>query len=352
MSKELQLNIQKGKGRPKKLYMVLDCETATLPFIKSLDISNGEKRKLSIAKPLIYDIAWRVVDRVGTVYSQHSFLVQETFFVPQVFNTAYYKDKRALYMEKFKNGEIIAKTWNEIVEILINDLQNVKMSLAYNAMFDYKKAITFTEKYINALYSDNYTEWEERQKASCLAEPQKNENFDSEHLILRDMKYPIADLWSLSCERLINTTAYKTKCLETAQISPSGLYFKTSAESTYKYLMDKYDFIESHTALEDCEIETKILTECLKKGKIRKGLVYFPFQNLGLTTEHIIDNRAKGITEEIVIKLIDVYMARLSATEKVFARARNECCRLLSWAIEKYGADKFEYYVNEIQKYL
>ena len=351
MSKELQLNIQKGKGRPKKLYMVLDCETATLPFIKSLDISDSEKRKLSIAKPLIYDIAWRVVDRVGTVYSQHSFLVQETFFVPQVFNTAYYKNKRALYMEKFKNGEIIAKTWNEIVEILINDLQNVKMSLAYNAMFDYKKAITFTEKYINALYSDNYTEWEERQKASCLAEPQKNENFDSEHLILRDIKYPIADLWSLSCERLINTTAYKTKCLETAQISPSGLYFKTSAESTYRYLMDKYDFIESHTALEDCEIETKILTECLKKGKIRKGLVYFPFQNLGLTTEHIIDNRAKGITEETIIKLIDVYMTRLSTTEKVFARARNECYRLLEWAKEKYGAEKFEYYINEIQEY-
>lgn len=351
MSKELQLNIQKGKGRPKKLYMVLDCETATLPFIKSLNISDSKKRKLSIAKPLIYDIAWRVVDRMGTVYSQHSFLVQETFFVPQVFNTAYYKDKRALYMEKFKNGEILAKTWNEIVEILTGDLQNVEMSLAYNAMFDYKKAITFTEKYINALYGDNYAEWEENQKASCLAEPRKNENFDSEHLILRGEKYPIADLWSLSCERLINTATYKTKCLETAQISASGLYFKTSAESTYRYLMGKYDFIESHTALEDCEIETKILIECLKKGKIRKGLQYFPFEKLGLTTEHIIDNHAKGITEETVIKLVDIYMARLSATEKVFARAKNECLRLLNWATEKFGEDKFEYYIQEIQNF-
>ena len=124
MSKELQLNIQKGKGRPKKLYIVLDCATATLPFIKSLEISDSEKRKLSIAKPLIYDIAWRVVDRVGTVYSQHSFLVQETFFVPQVFNTAYYKDKRALYMEKFKNSKKYIETQSQSIHTLVNHSQD------------------------------------------------------------------------------------------------------------------------------------------------------------------------------------------------------------------------------------
>lgn len=82
------------------------------------------------------------------------------FSVPQVFNTAYYSDKRPIYLEKIANGEIEVVNWKTATEYLEYDLQVVESVGAYNSMFDYKKAIPFTELYINMLYSPQYYEWE------------------------------------------------------------------------------------------------------------------------------------------------------------------------------------------------
>ena len=37
-------------------YIILDTETATLPFIGQWELSSEDKKKLAIAKPLVYDI--------------------------------------------------------------------------------------------------------------------------------------------------------------------------------------------------------------------------------------------------------------------------------------------------------
>ena len=144
---------QNKKGRKPRLYMVLDCETATLPFVRDMQLSEIQRKNVAIARPLIYDIGWRIIDAKGNVYSQHSFLIQETFFVPSVFNTAYYRDKRPLYMEDLKNGDIIVKNWNEATNILLSDLARVDAVCAYNAMFDFKKALGFTDEYSDHLNS-------------------------------------------------------------------------------------------------------------------------------------------------------------------------------------------------------
>ena len=90
---------EKKKGKKPRLYLVLDCETATLPFVREMELTEIQRKNIAIARPLIYDIGWRIIDAKGNIYSQHSFLIQETFFVPSVFNTAYYKEKRPLYMD-------------------------------------------------------------------------------------------------------------------------------------------------------------------------------------------------------------------------------------------------------------
>ena len=70
----------------RKYYIVLDCETATLPYAANFD---GEARKrIAIAKPLIYDLGWTIVDRQGRVYARRNFLITEIFSVPAIFNTA------------------------------------------------------------------------------------------------------------------------------------------------------------------------------------------------------------------------------------------------------------------------
>ena len=56
--------------RRRKYYLVLDCETATLPYAANFDAE--AKKKIAIAKPLIYDLRWQVIDRNAEVYRRKS----------------------------------------------------------------------------------------------------------------------------------------------------------------------------------------------------------------------------------------------------------------------------------------
>lgn len=306
----LVAEVEKENESP-ELYLVLDCETATLPFIKEWDLTPQDKQKISIAKPLIYDIGWQVVDKYKKVYSRHSYLIQETFFVPNVFNTAYYAWKRPLYMERYKKGEITCVLWEQAMIALEKDLKKVKYATAYNAMFDFKKAIPFTDYYIANLYNATYQDWEEKQKKSCEkilngVKP-SNPDFDNMNFELRSISYPIADIWGLACSKLINKDDYRFMCLREGMISQSGLYFKTSAEASFRYLVNDTSFEEEHTAISDTEIETDILCQILHKGEIEQGIEYFPFEQLGKTVPFMIEHKEKITYEmfETVAKLLN-----------------------------------------------
>lgn len=159
MEKERKLD------KRRKYYLILDCETATLPY--AAKFGGDEKKAISIAKPLIYDLGWTICDAKGKIYRKRSYLITEIFSVPSVFNTAYYKEKKPQYLEKLKVGSISLRTWKEATEILERDLLEVQAVGAYNAAFDFKKAIPFTEKYIEALYSNDFQRWEEVQEKVC-----------------------------------------------------------------------------------------------------------------------------------------------------------------------------------------
>ena len=295
-------------GRKELRYMVFDCETATMPFAN--DIANGDsekKKRIAIARPLIYDMGWTITNRKGEILEQKQYLVAETFSVPAVFNTAYYAEKRPLYLEKLSNGEITVMPWNEIMKIFIADLQNVDSVGAYNSMFDFKKAIPFTELYIQKLYSPYYYEWEQTQRNLCYRianEPyRKNEDkeCDPDNFSFRGENYPLFDLWGLSTAHLLNTVTYKKKCLENDMLTASGTYFKTSAEASYRYLKDKYDFDEAHTALEDALIETFILSEIAKRSAITIGIIFFPFRELGTTNDFVLRKKNPDKTEITIV---------------------------------------------------
>ena len=312
------------KGKKPELFMVLDCETATLPFVANMELTTEQKQKVSIAKPLIYDLGWKIVDRKLNVYAQHSILIQETFFVPAVFNTAYYREKRPLYMEKYEAGEIIAMTWNQAIELLQDELQYVKYCTAYNAMFDFKKAIPFTESYIKNLYSANYQKWEDMQYNICrhIADGGRLENpneFDPLNFNLRGANYPMLDIWGLACNKLINEDKYKANCVKTGQLSRSGLFFKTSAESTFRFLLHDNNFVEAHMAFDDVEIECEILIKAVKKGKLTEGIQYFPFQELGTTFDYIYNRKRKNgkpyHTAEEIDNIIDMMFTRWNEYE-------------------------------------
>lgn len=324
-------------------YIILDTETATLPFIGQWELSSEDKKKLAIAKPLVYDIGWTIASRTHGILEKRNFLVAETFSVPAIFNTAYYHEKRPLYLDMIAKGEIVVLPWDEIMRILLEDLQDASYICAYNAMFDFKKAIIFTELYIRKLYSPFYYEWENLQRESCrrILHEKKKQNerdFDPEHFIFRGEKYPMIDIWGVACKYLLNNSKYKNMCLKESKISNSGLYFTTNAEVAMQYLSEKYDFIEDHTALSDAEIETKILFYCLKRGKIIVGIEYFPFKMLGYTTDYV--QEARGVTEAMaqnVAKAIREYLGEGEPSTPYQKQTYNRLMVLENFMEENWG---------------
>lgn len=277
---------EKKLDRRRKYYLVLDCETATLPI--AANYSGEARKRIAIAKPLIYDLGWTVIDAQGRIYRRRSYLISEIFSVPAIFNTAHYAVKRPLYLEKLQRGEISIKTWKEATEILERDLSEVVAVGAYNSMFDFKKAIPFTELYINQLYSPTFYDWEEMQNKICAdiannIRRESNKTFEPETFSFRFKTYPLFDLWGLSATHILNCDDFRDKALDNDWITASGKYYSTTAETTFRYVTGAHDFEESHTAIEDAEIESEIFRLiCEKtKRKFEMGIIYFPFRIVG-----------------------------------------------------------------------
>lgn len=272
--------------RRRKYYMVLDCETATLPYAHNF--SGADRQKIAIGKPLIYDLGWQIIDRQGRVYDRQSFLISEIFSVPSVFNTGYYASKRPRYIEMLNKGEITLTDWRTATAALVKAMNAVDAVGAYNSMFDFKKAIPFTELYIDKLYSDDFYEWEKMQSTFCnkmvsSSKYSSKKEFNPDSFAFRGESYPLFDLWGLSCEHLLNNSQYKEMCIENEWVTASGKFFKTSAETAYRFVTGENDFIESHTALDDAIIESELLRLILKRkaSNLTLGIAYFPFRMLG-----------------------------------------------------------------------
>lgn len=318
-----------------KLYLVLDTETATLPFVNEIAKTEKERQKIAIAKPLVYDIGWAIVNRKGEILKTCSYLVQETFFVPQIFNTAYYKDKRQLYIEKMQNGEIIAKNWQSIITELIADLMEIDSVCAYNATFDLKKAIPFTDNYISALYGMYYQEWEDRQKKNCKnllinKDNNKNSSFLNPIFEFYDTKTPICDLWSIACQTLLNNRNYKNFCLTNKRLSNSCLYFSTNAESVFQFLEKDNKFAEEHTALSDVLIESAILAKIAKRHKIEACINCFPFRTLGTTAEYLSSQKSKKAERQKLANNLEEYARTLNPLVPFYATIEKAIEQLLN----------------------
>lgn len=283
----------------RKYYIVLDCETATLP--EAINYEGEERKNIAIAKPLIYDLGWKVIDAQGRTYARKNYLISEIFSVPAIFDTAYYASKRCIYLEKLEKGEIILTDWKTASAELVEDMDACVAVGAYNSMFDYKKAIPFTDLYISKLYSPDFHDWlnYQNKKLPWLAKGNRNENpngFDETIFRFRGKEYPLFDLWGLSCRHILNCDEYKNMCLDNDWQTASGKYFKTSAETAFRFFSETMDFEEAHTAIDDAEIESILFAEICKrtKKKFEMGIIYFPFRELG-TVESFVMNTRRSI---------------------------------------------------------
>jgi len=214
----------------KNIYAIIDTETA-----------NGLKN------PLCYDVAVIVFDKKGNEYFRKNWLVSNVWNNERMFKTAYYAWKRPLY----DNIETeITNTYTFISELnTILEQYAVNYLLAYNLKFDLNSINKTVERFTY------------------------NSKFNTDNV-------DYIDVWNVAIDILMNNKNYKTFCRENGFISDAGNY-KTSAEVCYRYLTNEIDFDESHTAMDDCEIEMTIFLTCVKrKKKIEIGIRNNPWMKM------------------------------------------------------------------------
>ena len=213
----------------KNYYMVIDTETAN-----------------SMDDPMMYDLGGAVIDKQGRVYESFSFVIYEVFCADrQLFNTAYYADKRPMYEAQIADGQ------RKIVNIFTarNHLHalcekwNVKAIIAHNARFDYRSTNT-TLRYITKSKSRYFFPY----------------------------GIPMWDTLKMAQDTICKQKTYIKWCKDNGFTMKNGRP-RATAEILYRYITMDLNFIESHTGLEDVLIEKDIFCKCMAQHKkMRKNV--------------------------------------------------------------------------------
>lgn len=204
----------------KKLFLILDTETA------------GD-----FSAPMVYDVAWRVIDKRGRVYSQHNYMVQEVATNPKLMMGAYYAKKIfSFYLSALNSQAVNLLPLAEIAARMREDAARCDVASAYNLSFDTGAMKTTL-------------------RAHGIHEPIFSRRVDT------------LCIWRFACEAL-RSRLYHDLAAARGWVSDAG-NVRTTAQHAYAFLAGNFDFIESHTALDDVCIETEILARLFaRKRKI------------------------------------------------------------------------------------
>lgn len=216
----------------KHYMMVVDTETAN-----TLVDENG---KLDMSNVLVYDCGWCVLDTDGEIYIERSFVNADIFLDEKTLMAeAYYASKIPQYWEEIKNGSRILANTYTIRKIMIEDMRayGVTEVVAHNARFDYN-ALNMTQRWTT---KSKWRYW-----------------FPYGTEILDTMK--------MAKDVICNMPAYREFCEANGFLTPTGKLSLT-AENLYRFISNDLEFEESHTGLEDVQIEREILLYCLRSGQ-------------------------------------------------------------------------------------
>lgn len=186
-------------------------------------------------KPFVYNIGFCIADT-----DTREILVKEDWVVEQVwhnlplFETAYYAEKRPIYISRMKGKSVRMEKYGFITQRTARLFKafNVECAFAYNSPFDVK-------------VFDHNCNWFKCQNP-----------FDN---------IPVFDIRGYVHHKIAFTDEYQKFCDENMRYTEAGNY-STTAETVYQFLAKDIDFKEEHTALSDSLIEFAILSKCVDMG--------------------------------------------------------------------------------------
>ena len=187
----------------------------------------------SLDRPFCYDLGYKIIKDDEEVTRKH-FVVEQVWHNLPLFESAYYKEKRPLYIQLMRSKKAVMDKWGYIMRAMYRDIKQYEVTdaYAYNSAFD-DKVFTFN------------CDW-----FKC--------NNPLENI-------PIHDIWGYASEFITCAPEYKQFCENNELFTDSGNY-SGSAENVYRFLMNDTDFNEEHMGAYDVDIETEILQYCLMNG--------------------------------------------------------------------------------------
>lgn len=215
--------------------IMLDTETAN-----TIQNENG----LDMTNVLFYDLGFQLVDSHGRTYGKKFSFVNSDIFTheAELMKSAYYAKKLPQYRQDIVNGKRILANTYEIRKVLCELVAeyDCKFVCAHNARFDY-----------NSL--NNTQRWTTKSRFRYFL-PYGLEWWDTLKMARSVMgKMP----------------TYQRFCAENGYTTKTGKP-RFTAEICYRFITKDNTFVESHTGLEDVEIETEILRYCHRQHKPMK----------------------------------------------------------------------------------
>ena len=213
----------------------LDTETAN-----TIQDENG----LDMTNVLFYDLGFQLIDSHGRTYGKKFSFINSDIFIheAELMQSAYYAKKLPQYRQDIAEGKRILANTYEIRKVLCELVAeyDCKFVCAHNARFDY-----------NSL--NNTQRWTTKSRFRYFL-PYGLEWWDTLKMARSVMgKMP----------------TYQRFCTENGYTTKTGKP-RFTAEICYRFITKDNTFVESHTGLEDVEIETEILRYCHRQHKAMK----------------------------------------------------------------------------------
>lgn len=195
----------------------------------------------SLQKPFCYNIGYIIADVEDAdcqILVKKNFVVEQVWHNPMLFSTAYYAEKRPLYVSEMRARRAVLEKFGYITQEMCRDFKRyqVERAFAFNSGFD-DRVFTFN------------CDW-----FRCI------NPFDT---------VPISDIRGFVHEFIVGQKYFEF-CDTYGKYTDSANY-STTAETVYEFITDNPDFTEEHTALADSEIELQILIEAIKAGADLNG---------------------------------------------------------------------------------
>lgn len=213
-----------------------------------------------LSKCFCYNVGFVIYDtEEEKILCKREFIVEQIWHNLPLFSTAYYAEKRPIYVKRMKGRKIKLDKWGYICQTMsrLFKLYNVQYAYAYNSKFD-ERVFEFNCDWFKTINP-----------------------FDN---------IPILDILTLVHKKIAFSKDFQSFCEKNKRFTDSGNY-STTAETLYQYCYDEVDFTEEHTALSDSLIELAILTKCISLG-CRWGEEYKKYSSIPRKVDkeiHLID---------------------------------------------------------------